>query len=105
MQIARLMVAALLGLVVLAGCGDDDPADTDGAVDEGGSHPENLASEACQAIMDACHDVDTGEGEISECHEIAHADVDSDCMAESDRCIDLCEAADGGHHEEDAGEE
>lgn len=54
--------------------------------------------------MDACHDVDVGEGEISACHEVAHEDVDGDCMAESDHCIELCEAA-GGHHDEDGGQE
>lgn len=100
MQIARLLVA-VLGVVVLVGCGDDH--DHDGAVDEGGSHHEDLESAACQAIMDVCHDVDTGEGEIGECHTIAHDDVDAECMAESERCIELCEAAGGGHHDEDAG--
>jgi hypothetical protein len=105
MQIARFVLVAMLGLglAVVVGCGDDDPADADGAVDEGASHEGDLMSEACQAIMDVCHDVDTGEGEIGACHELAHEDEDSECMAESERCIALCEAAGGGEHDEDAG--
>lgn len=101
MKIAR-WAAAVLGLCVLAAC------------EEGHSHDDNpgdhhdLTSEACQEIMDVCHDVDIGEGEIVECHDIAHEDVHEDCVAEQDRCISLCEAAaaDGGeHHDEDGGHE
>lgn len=95
----------MLGLSVLAGCGDDDPVDTDGAVDEGGSH--NPKSPSCKAIMDVCHDVDTGEGEIKMCHDIAHDDVEAACADHELHCIPLCEAAaaDGGGHDEDAGHE
>ena len=94
----------MLGLCVLAGCGDDDPVDADGAVDEGSHDPK---SPTCAAIMDACHDVDTGEGEIAMCHDIAHDDVEAACADHELHCIPLCEAAaaDGGGHDEDAGHE
>ena len=99
MHIRRFVVLALLGLGAVAGCGDDH------SHDEGGHDPN---SEVCQAIMDACHDVDTGEGEIGECHDIAHDDDHDACVAHRDHCIPLCEAAaaDGGEpHDEDAGHE
>jgi hypothetical protein len=65
-------------------------------------------SPTCKAITDVCHDVDTGEGEIGMCHDIAHDDVEAECVAHELHCIPLCEAAaadGGGHHDEDAGHE
>jgi hypothetical protein len=59
---ARLLVAALVAVLVLAGCGDDDDSDTDGAateaVDEGGAADEALESEDldidnCTLLTDA----------------------------------------------------
>lgn len=100
MQIARFFCAAALGLGLLAGCGDDDPSDSDGAVEEGDHHGEELTA-ACQAIMTACHPVDVGTGEVHVCHEYAHSNDDDMCVSEKDRCIALCEAAAG---DEDGGQ-
>lgn len=99
MQISRLCVLAVLGLALVA-CGDDH------SHDEGeGSHDPK--SPTCAAIMDVCHDVDTGDGEIAMCHDIAHADVEAECSDHELHCIPLCEAAaaDGGGHDEDGGHE
>lgn len=61
----------------------------------------------CEAIVDACHDVDNGTGRASECHDTAHdADSNDDCAPVRAECVSVCQAIDGGvHHEdEDAGE-
>jgi hypothetical protein len=98
MKIAQLTFLCAFGLTVLAGCGDDHH-DDDG-------HGE--ATAACQAIVDACHEVDHGNGDAHDCHGIAHENHDEDCVSEQDRCVALCEAAladGGGHHDEDGGHE
>lgn len=96
MQTGRLCVLALVGFALVA-CGDDHSHDESG----------ELKSPTCQAISDACHDVDTGSGEIAMCHDIAHEDVEADCSDHEPHCIPLCEAAaaDGGGHDEDGGHE
>jgi hypothetical protein len=44
-------------------------------------------------ITEACHDVDPGDGEIHECHEMSEEGDAATCEAEYDDCITLCEAA------------
>lgn len=73
---------------------------------DGGEHPPG--AESCQAIIDACHDVDTGPGEISDCHDTAHDEgTAAACDPIEDRCVMLCEAAashdDAGAGHDDAG--
>lgn len=69
----------LLALALTAGaasCGGDD------------ERPEE-----CQAIAEACHDVDTGVGMIHECHEGAESDwSQSECVAMSADCLAACAA-------------
>lgn len=95
---------AVLGLV-LAACGDDDGGGHDAGPDYGPS---------CGEITAVCHDVDTGTGRISECHDIAHEEVEAACAPILEECVALCTAAaadggahghdhDGGAHDEDAG--
>ena len=80
-----------LGLLALAGsgCGDD------------GSHP---TAPSCQAIIDACHDVDPGSGPITDCHDTAH-DVGTPeaCDPIQTMCVTLCAAAAGDAGMSDAG--
>lgn len=103
----RLVWAALVGFGLVVGCGDDHSHDEEH--DDGGHHHDEY-TEACQAIIDVCHEVDPGEGEIFECHaEWAHENMDDKCVSEGARCIALCEAAaaDAGHGDAgqgDAGE-
>jgi hypothetical protein len=97
MLLRRILRALLLFTVLaplsLAACSDDDEEEHD---DDG--HTHEPMSPSCEALSDACHEVDTGTGRPAECHEIAHADVEADCMAELASCTADCEAAlnDGG---------
>jgi hypothetical protein len=51
----------------------------------------------CEAIIEACHAVDTGPGEIHDCHENAESEWNKDqCVSNSARCLGLCKAGDGG---------
>lgn len=105
MRIEQLVLSLALGLSTLAGCGDDHDHGDEGDAGDHHHHGEEL-TEACQAITDACHDIDDGTGEAAACHVIAHENHDDDCVSERTRCVALCDAAaaDGGsHHDEDAG--
>lgn len=49
---------------------------------------------ACNAILEACHQFDIGEGPIHNCHETGHdAKSDSDCTPVKEACLQLCAAA------------
>lgn len=85
---------ALLSLPVLAlvlACGHDHE-DGDHSHDTNG-HTSPYAS--CQAIIDACHPKDTGEGAAHDCHDRAHAPTASEaaCAAEKTTCTATCSAA------------
>lgn len=72
--------AAAALLVALAACSDH--------AHDGTSFP------TCLAIVDACHPVDPGTGEIHECHEAAESAASDDaCAARKDACLALCKAA------------
>lgn len=89
-----------LTLVFAVACGDDDVADDDDDTDE---HTSEYP--ACAAIIEACHPVDTGDGDIAECHSTAHgASSNAVCEPEQERCVALCEAA-AGDDDDDATEE
>jgi hypothetical protein len=78
------------------------------ACDQNGTDPDagHGGEGACGDIVEACHTVDTGTGEIAVCHDIGHDEDHAMCEARRDECVALCEAAhdDGGtHHDEDGG--
>jgi hypothetical protein len=59
---------------------------------DGGAHTSAFAS--CQAILDACHEVDTGEGPIHDCHDVAHdATSEETCAPKKAACLATCAAA------------
>jgi len=91
--VRTISVAALLAPLSLAACGDDDEEEHD---DDG--HVHEPASPSCVELSEVCHEADTGTGRPAECHEIAHSDVEADCVAELAACTADCEAAlnDGG---------
>lgn len=96
----------VLGLCCAAvgACGDDtSDGDHNDGDHEHGDHGDDLV-EACQEITEACHEVDTGSGEISDCHLTAHNNDEADCLEAQEHCLPLCAAAatDGGGHDEDA---
>ena len=69
--VASLILAAALAL---GGCSDDE--------------------NACEQILNACHDVDPGEGPIHDCHENSEEEwSESECGDNLDSCLSLCEAA------------
>lgn len=67
---------------------------------DAGAHTSAFAS--CQAIIDACHEVDVGEGPASACHDVAHDEgaTEEKCAAKKAECTVTCKAAavptDGG---------
>lgn len=84
--------------LALTGCPTDEHHDDTGVL----TFPD------CEAIVEACHDVDDGSpGMAHDCHETAHdADSNDDCAPTRAACVAACQAIDGGmgHHDEDAGE-
>jgi hypothetical protein len=78
-------------LVALVGCGNGTTGN-----DAGGHH---AATPTCDMILARCHPLDTGLGEIHECHELAEstaATAEADCMAMQTHCFDVCTPADTG---------
>ncbi|MEM7152870.1 MAG: hypothetical protein AAF799_08505 [Myxococcota bacterium] len=61
-------------------------------------------AEACQIIIDSCHPKDDGsEGQINDCHAIAHDGDAEVCTPMLDECVAVCDAAPplGGHETDD----
>lgn len=72
--------AVLLAICLLAACGD--------------SEDHGTGAESCQAIVDACHDVDPGTGPITDCHDTAHdVGTAAACDPIQANCVALCRAA------------
>lgn len=68
------------------------------------SEPTATNEEACQLIIDACHPKDDGsEGQINDCHALAHEGDAQACTPMQDECVALCDAAPplGGHDTDD----
>ncbi|MCA9606725.1 MAG: hypothetical protein R3A78_16700 [Polyangiales bacterium] len=86
----------LMGLALTLGAfGCDDDKDHDHTGDHHGAGP------SCDAIIEACHEVDDGSNaDVTECHETAHgANSEDECTPIKDACVALCEgvAQDGGN--------
>ena len=83
---AYLAISAAI-LVCAPACSDSHSHDVDS-----GTHTSSFAS--CQAILDACHEFDTGEGPVHDCHEIAHdATSEETCAPKKTACLATCAAA------------
>ncbi len=51
----------------------------------------------CEAIVEACHDVDPGAGPAHDCHEAAHdAASNAECTPLVASCVAACAAIDAG---------
>lgn len=84
---------ALALALCLSGCPTENTTDT-GPV----TFPD------CEAIVEACHEVDPGSGPAHDCHEAAHDAASNDvCVPLRASCLATCEAIDGGVIDEDAG--
>lgn len=71
-------------LLSLSGCGDDD---------EGSPH-DNLSPD-CQAIVDACHEVDLGSGPAHDCHAAGEANSAGVCTERLPNCLSVCQESGG----------
>ena len=100
-----LFVAALAGVsIAVVACSDEHSDDDDGH----NMHSHGNAPAECQAIIDACHEKDTGDpGPVNDCHAIGHALKKDDCIAAAmgdfggSTCPQVCHDApmpDGGGH-------
>jgi len=84
MKPSKLALAASL---VLASCTPSSPPGDAGPA----SFPD------CEAIVEACHDVDPGAGPAHDCHEAAHdAASNADCTPLVTSCLAACAAIDAG---------
>ena len=76
-----LAVLALLTALVaaIAACEDD--------------HDHDTAAEppSCKAIVEACHELDKGDGPIHDCHEFAEGGkTEAECAAKKTECLTTC---------------
>lgn len=72
--------------LLLVGCASDDAPST-----ETDRHTSPYPS--CQAIIDACHPKDIGEGAVHDCHDVASNGPEASCSARKAECIATCNAA------------
>lgn len=79
-----LTFAMLAALAALAACSSSTPAASGGPT--------------CTAIVERCHPLDTGSGDIHECHEFAEAasTTEAQCQARRTACFTACTASDAG---------
>ncbi len=80
--LVRLSSLAFLSLI--AACSD--------------STPTPAGRVACEEIVERCHPLDQGTGDIHECHEFAEATAttNAQCLARRAACLATCTAADAG---------
>lgn len=102
-MVALSLVAGALAMNVTA-CSDEDNGA--GQSNTGGGHMSPFPD--CNEIAQTCHEVDVGEGEIHDCHEIGHdAKSEAECTPVKEHCLAICRAAaadagaegDGGEHD------
>jgi hypothetical protein len=90
-----------IGTCILACSDNHDPGEH--ATSSSGGHTSQFPS--CNAIIEACHPLDVGEGPIHECHDLSEATSDAPCAAQKYRCInEVCVADAGGGSADAAGE-
>ncbi len=94
MKKTLISVAAIAAITLAFGC--SSKTNPTPAADAGEGHTSPYPT--CQLILDKCHELDVGEGDIHECHETAHdATSDAPCQAAKAKCDTVCvEKPDGG---------
>ncbi len=81
----KTVLAAVCAAALITACHDDD------------DHAHETTYPSCEAISEACHPFDLGQGPAHDCHELAHgATSDATCAARKDACLKTCSPADGG---------
>jgi hypothetical protein len=87
---ALALASVVMASAAAAGCDGDEHDHSHGT--SGGAHTSPYPD--CNAITQACHEVDVGEGPIHDCHERAHAaKSEADCTPMKDDCLAICAAA------------
>jgi hypothetical protein len=77
----KLFIGIAFFAAFAVGCGSDD---------------EKRPAE-CEAIVEACHPLDQGTGDIHACHEMAESDwTQAECVSNTTRCLNLCKTTDAG---------
>ncbi len=95
MKNERTFATAFLVALFMAmplGCGDDDGGSSGGGT--GGADEEGLRM--CCELGALCHRTGETSGPRVECHELGHENDPAACRANYDRCIALCNPAEGG---------
>jgi len=64
---------------------------------DAGQGGHSSAHPSCDAIIKACHPLDTGAGAIHDCHDLGHDHdaTEASCAAKKGECLALC-VADAG---------
>lgn len=84
-------VAVLAAVAGVYACSDDHDSDDHPHIPTDGDGGHTSPYPSCNAITQACHKFDVGEGEIHDCHEIAHdAKSEEPCAARKNACLELC---------------
>ncbi len=111
MNLTKLLAVATAAAALTCAFVACDDHDDDGHTHGSDKTVHDSPYPTCKAIIEVCHEVDTGEETpMHACHDKAHdAKSDSDCTPIKDNCLQVCKAAaaDGGHaeHEDhDAGD-
>ncbi len=108
----RYVFAPLVAASLIFACGDGDdqpssdqtggsPTSTEGGASTGdaganvgGGGPSS--SSECAVLGTLCHAADTGDGPISDCHELGHRGNAENCREQFTACITVCVADDSG---------
>lgn len=101
MMMKRVGVVLVAAAVAAAwGCSSDDDKPASSSSSSSSSSGESEHSSpypSCQAIIDACHPLDVGDGPIHDCHEVAHDNgTEATCAAKKSECLATCVAGDAG---------
>jgi hypothetical protein len=79
---------SLLALMLHVGGSSNEASTTSSSSSRGGRHLSPYPS--CQAIIDACHPYDVGEGPIHDCHDLASNGPEAACAPKKDECVATC---------------
>lgn len=96
MSLRPRLTVGLLATLLLAlpfGCGESD-SEGDDAGSGGARDDEGLTM--CCTLGALCHRVGESSGALEECHRLGHENDPAECRASYDRCMALCQPAEGG---------
>ncbi|MFO0739779.1 MAG: hypothetical protein U0270_28025 [Labilithrix sp.] len=98
-RVGVVLVAAAVAAVWGCSSDDDKPATSSSSSSSSSSGESEHTSPypSCQAIIEACHPLDVGDGPIHDCHELGHDEgTEATCAAKKAECLATCVAGDAG---------